>query len=78
MKCPTTTPASPHNAPVHVVCKTLRIVMASAAGAETGGFFYNGQEAIPIVRALKELGHKHPPTPIQTDNSTAPGIVTSG
>lgn len=70
-------PPPPLNGAVHIVCKTLRNVMSSATEAETGGLFYNGQEALPITRALEELGHKQPPTPIQTDNSTAYGIVTS-
>jgi hypothetical protein len=26
---------------------------------------------------LKEMGHKQPPTPIQTDNSTAHGVITN-
>jgi hypothetical protein len=26
---------------------------------------------------LEELGHKQPPTPIQTDNSTACGVVNN-
>ena len=51
--------------------------MASAAEAELGLLFYNGQEAIPLRHALMEMGHKQPPTPIATDNSTAHGIVTS-
>ena len=67
----------PLNGPIHVVSKRLRNVMASATEAETGGLFYNGQEAIPLIRALEEMGHPQPPTPIQTDNYTAYGIVNS-
>ncbi len=44
--------------------------ISSAAETELGGLFYNGKEA-----TLKELGHKQPPTPIVTDNSTAAGIA---
>ena len=51
--------------------------MASAAEAELGGLFHNGQLAIPLRTALIEMGHPQPPTPMQTDNSTACGIVNS-
>ena len=75
---PTKPPVNPpHNGPLHTECKTMRNVMASAAEAELGGLFHNGQTAIPIRQALKELGHPQPATPIQTDNSTACGIVNS-
>jgi hypothetical protein len=76
-------PKSPHsitpsnNGPVHTVCKTLRNVLASATEAEMGGLFLNCQEAVPLRNALLEMGHKQPATPVQTDNTTAFGIVTS-
>jgi hypothetical protein len=65
------------NGPVHVLCKTIHGVPASAAEAETGGIFLNGQEAIPLITALEEMGHKQPPTgtPLETDNSTAHDIL---
>jgi hypothetical protein len=75
---PTTNPPNPKpNGPVHVLCKTIRTVAASAAEAETGGLFLNGQEAVPIITALEEMGHKQPPTgtPLETDNSTAHDIL---
>jgi hypothetical protein len=65
------------NGAVHVLCKTLRTVAASAAEAEIGSLFLNAQDAVPIRTALEEMGHKQPPsgTPIETDNSTAHGIL---
>jgi hypothetical protein len=63
------------NGPVHTVCQILRNVMASAAEAEVGAIFINAQDAIPIRNTLIELGHPQPPTPIQTDNSTAAGFA---
>ena len=70
---PTPTP----NGAVHVLCKTLRTVAASAAEAEIGSLFLNAQEAVPIRTALEEMGHPQPPlgTPLETDNSTAHGIL---
>jgi hypothetical protein len=63
------------NGPIHSTCHILRNVMASAAEAEVGALFYNGQEAVPIRTTLEELGHPQPPTPMQTDNSTAAGFA---
>ena len=51
--------------------------MSSAVEAELGGLFINAREAIPARIVLEEMGHKQPPTPIQTDNSTASGVVNS-
>jgi hypothetical protein len=56
---------------------TLKHVVASAAEAETGGLFYNAQQAVIIRQILKALGHPQPPTPIKTDNSTAYNFVHS-
>ena len=51
--------------------------MASAAEAEIGGIFHNGQSAVPLRHALIEMGHPQPPTLMQTDNFTALGFVNS-
>ena len=51
--------------------------MASAAEAEIGVVFYNCQTSVPLRITLQELGHPQPPTPIQTDNSTAVGFANS-
>jgi hypothetical protein len=65
------------NGAVHVLCKTIRTVAASASEAETGSLFLNAQAAVPIITALVEMGHPQPSagTPIETDNSTAHGIL---
>jgi hypothetical protein len=65
----------PPNGPLHAVCASMKNVMASAAEAEMGGLFTNGQEAVILRTTLEELGHRQPPTPIKTDNSTASGIA---
>ena len=44
--------------------------MGSAAEADIGTVYINGQEAVPIRTLLRELGHPQPVTPIQVDNST--------
>ena len=70
-------PTSPRNGPLHIVCKTLRHVVASAAEAETAALFFNSQEALPIRYILSKLGHKQPPTPMKTDNSTSLAFIKS-
>ena len=66
---------SPLNGGVHVECKTLRHVVASAAEAEVAGVFHNAQITVLIRRILRTLNHPQPPTPIKTDNSTANGFI---
>ena len=57
------------------IAKILKAVMSSAAEAEVGALFINAREVIPIRQTLEEMGHKQPPTPMQTDNTTALGVV---
>jgi hypothetical protein len=72
-------PPPPGNGAINVLCSIMREVISSAAEAEIAALFQNGKEANPICITLQELGPKQPPTPIQTDNSTAtcipPNIV---
>jgi hypothetical protein len=59
-----------------VECATLPLTVSSAAEAETGGLFHNGQRIIPLRTMLAEINHPQPgPTPLKTDNSTAFGYV---
>jgi hypothetical protein len=51
--------------------------MSSAAEAELGALFINAKEAVNMRRMLSEMGHPQPRTPIQTDNSTAEGVINS-
>ena len=51
--------------------------MSSAAEAELCALFINCREAVPEMTTLEEMGHKHPPTPMQTDNTTALGVVNN-
>jgi hypothetical protein len=47
--------------------------MSSGAEAEIGAVFINAKEGSVLCTTLEELGHKHPPTPMETDSTTAPG-----
>ena len=65
----------PLNGVVHIECKTLRHVVASAAEAETAGVFHNSQIVLSMRRILEALNHPQPPTPMKTDNSTTTGFI---
>jgi hypothetical protein len=75
--CSEDVPDPPDNGAVHTVAKIIKAVMSLAAEAELGGLFINAKAAVPIRKTLEELGHKQPPTPIQTDNSTACGVINN-
>jgi len=49
--------------------------MSSAAEAEIGVLYIDARKGVEMHNILKEMGHMQPPTPVQTDNSTAEGIV---
>jgi len=78
---PTTAPPNPKpNGLVHILCKTMCDVPASASEAETGGLFNAGQEEdVPLITALQEMGHPQPlnSSPMKTDNSTAQDILAA-
>jgi hypothetical protein len=56
-----------------IVSKVLKHVMSSAAEAEIGAVFVDAKEGAVLRTTLEELGHKQPPTPMKTDNTTATG-----
>jgi hypothetical protein len=66
-----------NNGAVLNISGILKHVVSSAAEAETGGLFVNVKAAIPIRQTLIEMGHPQPPTPMQTDNSTAHALITN-
>lgn len=63
------------NAPVHVECKIMKNVLASATEAEIGALFLNCQQAEMLRTTLAELGHPQQKTTIITDNLTANNII---
>jgi hypothetical protein len=61
------------NGAILIVSKVLKHVMSSAAEAEIGAVFINAKEGAFLRTTLEELGHKQPPTPMETDNTAATG-----
>jgi hypothetical protein len=61
------------NEAILIISKGLKHVMSSAAEAEIGAVFINAKEGAVLRTTLEALGHPHPPTPMETDNTTATG-----
>ena len=71
------TPPPPANVPIRTEFRILKHVVASAAKAEVGVLFHNGQTAVPLRITLHELGFTQPPNQIKANNSADEGIVTA-
>jgi hypothetical protein len=63
------------NGAILVFNKVLKHVMSSAAKAKIGAVFMNAKEGAVLSTTLEELGHKQPPTSMETDNTTATGYI---
>ena len=59
------------------VAKIIKAVVSSEAEAEIWSLFLNCRKAIPVRQALKEMGHKQPPTQMQIGKTTAYVFVTN-
>ncbi len=66
-----------NNGAVLNIAQLIKTIMSLAAEAELGVLYINACEAVPMQNLLQGMGHPQPPTPTQTDNSTALGVVTS-
>jgi hypothetical protein len=51
--------------------------MSLASKAEIIALYINWQEAVPACHSLEFLGHPQPPTPIQTNNTTALSVFNN-
>ncbi len=67
----------PNNGTILTIAQIIKAVMSLMAEAEVGALYNNCREAIPAHYTLKFMGHLQPPTPMQTDNTTALGIVNN-
>ena len=65
----------PNNGAVLNIAHIIKHVMASATEAELAALYIMAREAVFIRIILMEMGHTQPATPLQTDNSTADGVV---
>ena len=65
----------PNNGAILNIAHIIKHVMASATEAELAALYIMAREAVYIRIILEEMGHKQPPTPIQTDNAMADNVV---
>jgi hypothetical protein len=64
-----------NNGAIYNEASIIKSVMSSAAEAKIGALYINARKGVEERNILEEMGHLQPPTPVQTDNSTADGIV---
>lgn len=66
-----------NNGAILNIAHIIKNVMSSATEAELAALYIMAKEAIYVRIILEELGHKQPPTPMQTDNSCAEGVINN-
>ncbi|EJK62785.1 hypothetical protein THAOC_16591 [Thalassiosira oceanica] len=67
----------PNNGAILNIAQIIKNVMSSATEAELAALYIVARECVYIRLILSEMGHPQPPTPIQTDNATAEGVINS-
>jgi uncharacterized protein (DUF305 family) len=68
----------PHfNGAVLSIAQIIKFVMASAAESELDALFITAREMIPHHQTLIDMGWPQLKSPIQTENSTAAGVVNN-
>ena len=75
MSSDTTNP--PNNGAILNIAQLIKAVMSSAAEAKLGALYINACKAVPQRQLLIEMSHPQPRTPMQTDNTTAVGVINS-
>ena len=64
-----------NNSAVLNISHIIKHVMSSAMEAKLAGLYIMARKAVYIRIILKEMGHKQPPTPLQTNNSMAEAVT---
>ncbi len=69
------TTVAPNNGAILNVAHITKNVKSSATEAELAGLYIMARKAVYIRIILEKLGHAQPPTPLQTDNAMADGVI---
>ena len=64
-----------NNGAILNIAHIIKHVMSLATEAELAALYIMAREAVYIRIILEEMGHKQPPTPIQTDNAMADAVI---
>jgi hypothetical protein len=67
----------PNNGAILTNATIIKAVMSSAAKAELGALYLNAKEAVYLQQILDKMSHPQPRTPIQSDNTTAEGVINN-
>jgi hypothetical protein len=67
----------PFNGAVLSIAQIIKFVMASAAESKLAALFITARKMIPHCQTLIDMGWPQPKSPIQTDKSTAAGVVNN-
>ena len=67
----------PNNGAIMMNATIIKAVMSSMAEAELGALFLNAKEGVYLRQILTKMGHPQLRTPIQTDNTTAEGVINN-
>lgn len=59
------------------IAQIINICMSSVAEDKLAVLFISCRKSIPAHHSVEEMDYTQPPTPMQTDNTTAHGIVTN-
>ena len=65
----------PINRAVLAIAQIIKAVMSSATEVKLGVLYMSCCKAIPTRHIPIEMGHQRPPTLVETDNTTALGVV---
>jgi hypothetical protein len=71
------TPHPHNNCAVLTIAQIIKAVMSLAAKTKIGALYINCQETIPARHTLEFLGYPQSPTPMQTNITTALGVVNN-
>ena len=67
----------PNNGAFITISQIIKAAMSLVVEAELCTLFVKFSKAIPSRIFLEEMGHKQEPKPMQTDNTTAFGVVNN-
>ena len=65
------------NGPLLTIAQIMKYDVSSAAEAEMTALFLTDKEMVPLRNTQTEMGWKQPPSPLQSNNSTAVGMTNS-
>ena len=66
-----------HNGPILTIAEIINFVMSSSTESELAAMFLATKKMVTLRQTLVEICWLQPPSPLQTENSTAAGITNN-